>query len=325
MPKSKNEVSKELGLKLYEAMLRVYLFEENLNNLYRQGAISGGLYTGSGNEAVSVGASMTLEEGDIMAPSHRCIGAHFVRGETLRGMMLQILAKAEGGTKGRDNAAHQGSMERGILGMISHLAAMPATAAGCALAQKIKGNDRIALAFIGDGSTSLGDFHETMNNAAVMKLPYVLVIENNQYAYSTPSELQYTCKNLSDRAIGYNIPGETIDGTDVELVYNTVKKAVERARKGEGPSLIETITMRLRGHSAADMAEYVPKKEIEKWQKKHPVSIYKEKIIKKKWLSKKDAEELEARLKKEIDDASEYAKSRPGPEPHSLLDGVYAS
>ncbi len=321
---SAGPISKEMGLLLYEGILRTYLFEENLHLLYRQGDLMGGLYTGSGNEAVAVGAAFALEPGDTMAPSHRGIGAHFVRGETLEGMMLQLMARAEGCTQGRDNAAHQGSMDRGILGMISHLAAMPAVAAGCALAHKIRKNKHVALAFTGEGATSLGDFHETMNLAAVLKLPFVLVIENNQWAYSTPVELQYACESLSDRAAGYGVPGMTIDGTDVELVYQTVSEAVRRARAGEGPTLIETITMRLRGHSAADMAEYVPKQMIEMWKEKHPVSLYREKLIKRGWLSREASGELEKKLKQDIDRAVAYAKSRPLPEPHTALSGVYA-
>ncbi len=317
-------ITKELGRALYEGVLRAYLFEENLHMLYRQGELMGGLYTGSGNEGVAVGASFALEDGDTMAPSHRGIGAHFVRGETLQGMMLQLMARAEGGTQGKDNAAHQGSMERGILGMISHLAVMPATAAGCALAHKIKKNSAVSLAFIGEGSTSLGDFHETLNLAAVLNLPFVLVIENNQWAYSTPTSSQYKCEKLSDRASGYGIPGITIDGTDVEEVYRTVKEAVNRARAGKGPTLIEAVTMRLRGHSAADMAEYVPKEILAKWKKKLPAALYKEELLKRKWITAAESEALEKNIKKEIDDAVTYAKSRPLPEPHITLQGVYA-
>lgn len=317
-------ISREMGLSLYEGILRAYLFEENLHLLYRKGDLMGGLYTGSGNEAVAVGAAFTLEPGDTMAPSHRGIGAHFVRGETLRGMMLQLMARAEGATKGRDNAAHQGSMERGILGMISHLAVMPANAAGCALAHKIRKNSRVALAFTGEGATSLGDFHETLNLAAVMRLPFVLVIENNQWAYSTPTHLQYACKNLSDRAAGYGISGVTIDGTNVEEVYLTVKEAIDKARAGGGPSLIETITMRLRGHSAADMAEYVPQEMIEEWKAKHPVAKYKTCLLERGWLSEKQALDLEKKLKAEIDEAVTYAKSQPLPEPHIAIQDVYA-
>lgn len=307
-------------------MLRTYLFERTLNLLYRQGKISGGLYTGRGNEAVAVGASSVLEEGDTMAPSHRGIGAHFVRGETFRGMMLQILARAEGGTKGRDNSAHQGSMERGVLALISHLATMPSLSAGCALAHQMMaeetGRKNISLAFIGEGSTSLGLFHETLNLAAVLNLPFILVIENNSWAYSTPTELQYTCEELSRRAEGYGIPGVTIDGTDVELVYQTVLTAAERARKGDGPTLIETKTMRLDGHSAADMAEYVPKELKEEWEAKHPVKLYSQKLSKLGYL--RDDSQLRARIQEEIDEAVEYALSRPLPEPETAVDDVYA-
>lgn len=319
-----DKISNEFALRLYEGILRAFLFEENLHNLYRQGKLMGGLYTGSGNEAVAVGAAMALEGGDYIAPSHRCIGAHFVRGETCRGMMLQLMAKAEGGTKGRDNAAHQGSMERGVLPQISHLATMPSLAAGCALAATIKKTKAVALAFIGEGATSLGDFHETMNLAAVLNLPFVMIIENNQWAYSTSTARQYKCERLSDRAHGYGIPGVSVDGTDAELVYSTVKNAVENARRGKGPTLIETITCRLRGHSAADMAEYVPKEMLAEWQAKHPVNLYREKLLTKKVLTAASNEKLEKTLKEEIDAAVEYALKAADPEPYTMLAEVYA-
>jgi len=319
-----SKISKSIGLSLYEQMLRTHLFEENLHLLYRKGEILGGLYTGSGNEAVSVGAAMTLEKGDVVAPSHRGIGAHFVRGETFLGMMLQLLAKKDGGTRGKDNAAHQGSMERGVIGMISHLGVTATTAAGCALAHKIKKNDRVAMGFVGEGTTSLGEFHETMNMAATLDLPFIMVIENNQFAYSTPTERQYRCEELSKRAEGYGIYGETIDGCDVELVYLTILEAVERARQGKGPSLIETITMRLRGHSAADMAEYVPKEKVAEWKDRHPVLNYEHKLVERKWISQKKIEELRLSISEEIEAAVTQAKAAPAPEPWIAVEGVYA-
>lgn len=319
-----SSLDKPLARNLYEQILRTYLFEENLHLLYRKGELMGGLYTGSGNEGVAVASTIMLIEGDVIAPSHRGIGAHFVRGETFRGMMLQLMAKAEGGTKGRDNAAHQGSMKRGILGMISHLAVMPANAMGCALAHKIKKNGNVALGFIGEGSTSLGDFHETLNMAAVLKLPFVMIIENNQWAYSTSTKYQYACKQLSDRALGYGIPGFTIDGTDAELVYQTVNEAVVRARAGQGPTLIEAVTMRLRGHSAADMAEYVPKEVLEEWKEKLPHKLYRDKLMARGWWSEQEDQALVAKISTEIDEAVAYAKNAADPEPWSGLDGVYA-
>lgn len=317
-------VPKETALALYEKMLLTRLFEQRLDLMYKGGDILGGLLLGTGNEAVSVGATSALGKGDIIAPTHRGIGAHFVRGETPKGMLLQILGRAEGGTRGRDNTQHQGSMKLGIIGMISHLGATPTTAAGCALAFKIGKQPNVAMGFTGDGATSLGDFHETLNMASVMNLPYVMIIENNQWAYSTPPQKQYKCAKLSDRSMSYGMPGFTIDGTDVELVYTTVKHAVDRARKGDGPTLIETVTMRLRGHSAADGAPYVPKSMLEEWNAKHPVDIHMKKLTERGWLSDEQNKELVERLNSEIEEAVKYAKQAPYPEGHSLLDGVYA-
>lgn len=317
-------VPREVALAIYEKMLLTQLFEQRLDLMYRNGDILGGMLLGTGNEAVSVAATSTLGEGDVIAPTHRGMGAHFVRGETARGMLLQILGRAEGGTRGRDNTQHQGSMKTGVIGMISHLGATPTTAAGCALAFKIRRQPNVAIGFTGDGATSLGDFHETMNTAAVLKLPFVMIIENNQWAYSTPIQKQYRCEKLSDRAIGYGIPGCTIDGTDAELVYATVKEAVDRARAGEGPTLIETVTMRLRGHSAADGAEYVPKDVLQRWQGRHPVDLYRGKLMERGWLSEADDAARQGAIKLEIEQAVEYAKAAPYPEPHTLFEGLYA-
>ena len=317
-------VPRETALALYEKMLLTRLFEHRLDLMYKGGDILGGMLLGTGNEAVSVGATSTLSKGDIIAPTHRGIGAHFVKGETPRGMMLQILGRAEGGTRGRDNTQHQGSMELGVIGMISHLGATPTTAAGCALAFKIKKQNNVAMGFTGDGATSLGDFHETLNMASVMKLPFIMIIENNQWAYSTPPSKQYACAKLADRATSYGMPGFTIDGTDVELVYTTVRHAVDRARSGGGPTLIETVTMRLRGHSAADGAPYVPKEMLEEWSKKHPVDLHKAKLIERGWLTEAESAALEDRITAEIEEAVEYAKRAPYPEGPTLLEGVYA-
>ncbi|MCB0358097.1 MAG: thiamine pyrophosphate-dependent dehydrogenase E1 component subunit alpha [Bdellovibrionales bacterium] len=324
MTSESSEVSKELGRSLYHWMLRTQILEDSLVRIYKQGAISGGLFTGPGNEAVSVGAAMALQSGDVIAPTHRGNGAHLVRGETVLSMVRQLLARATGPTHGKDNSMHQGSAERGIIGFISHLGATAATAAGAALAFKVTKKPFVALGFVGDGTTSLGDFHETMNAAAVLNVPFVMIIENNQFAYSTPNDKQYRCENLSDRARGYGIPGITIDGTDVELVYRTTRTAVERAREGHGPTLIEAKTMRLGGHSAADGAEYVPPGLIERWREKHPVTTYRNVLIERGWLTDADDRDLRQRLQVEIDEAIETAKSEPYPEARVTLEGVYA-
>ncbi len=322
--KPTGKIDRKLGLKLYQEMLLTYEFEDRLIKLYKQGDLFGGLFTGCGNEGVSVGASSVLQRGDWIAPSHRCIGAHFVRGESLNEMMLQLMARAEGQTKGRDNSAHQGSLERGVISLISHLATSPMLAAGCALGMKQKKKKNVALAFIGEGSTSLGGFHEVLNFSSVLNLPFILVIENNQYAYSTPTENQYRCEKLSDRAISYGMPGVTIDGTDVELVYKTVSAAAERARAGLGPSLIETITCRLHGHSAHDGAEYVPKEVKEKWLKLHPVVKYRRVLMKRGWLTKRSDRELTEKIRADIESAINFAKSKDYPAPEDVTVGVYA-
>jgi 2-oxoisovalerate dehydrogenase E1 component len=320
----RSNIEKKVGLSLYEAMLRTYLFEDRLNTLYRQGELFGGLYTGSGNEAVSAAAALALAKNDIIGPSHRGIGVHFARGVSFKDMMLQLMARGAGGTKGRDNAAHQSSPELGVLGNISHMGAWTPVAAGCALAGVISGEENVALSFIGDGSSSLGIFHETLNCCSVLDIPFILVIENNQYAYSTPNELQFRCENLSDRAIGYGIDGCTIDGTDVELVYQTIKDSVEAARKDKRPRLIETRTMRMRGHSAADEGSYVPKELLEEWQKKDPITQYEKTLLEREWITAGEIDNLREQITSDIETAVGFAKASPLPEVETVLQDVYA-
>ncbi len=322
--KKQPKIDEKLGLSLYEAMLRTFLFEDRLNTLYRQGELFGGLYTGSGNEAVSAAAALALGKEDVIGPSHRGIGVHFARGVSFQDMMLQLMARGAGGTKGRDNAAHQCSPEFGVLGNISHMGAWTPVAAGCALAGVIRDEDIVALSFIGDGSSSLGVFHETLNCCSVMDVPFIMIIENNQYAYSTPNELQFRCEQLSDRALGYGIEGTTIDGTDIELVYATIKESVEAARRDKRPRLIETQTMRMRGHSAADEGSYVPRELLETWGKKDPVTQYEKVLLKRGWHTEDSIRELRESINAEIESAVAFAKASPLPETETVLEDVYA-
>src|SRR5947207_4528309 len=202
---------------------------------------------------------MAIGEGDIIFAMHRDNGAHFVRGMTAREMAVNFLFRKGAMTRGTDGTGHFADAKKKIYGNVSHLGAMVPVAAGAALAQKLSKTGFIVLNYIGDGGASVGEVHEGLMMASVMELPFILVIENNQYAYSTPLELQTHNPKLSDRAIGYGIPGVTVDGTDIEAVYDATYKAIEHARNGKGPSIIETLTMRMRGHAEHDAFEYVPK------------------------------------------------------------------
>ena len=318
------ELSKEQYLQLYYYMRLTREFEESILKLYRQGKIVGGAYTGNGNEATAVGSAFALEKQDYLFPMHRDMGAHLVKGQSLRNLMLQHLARGNSLSKGRDGTGHYADPALRIYGNISHLGAMIPMAAGVALASKLRKERAVALTYIGDGGSNVGDVHESLAMASVMKLPLVLIIENNQFAYSTPVAKQKAMERYSDRAQGYGIPGYTIDGTDLELVYKTCKTAVERAIACEGPTLIESVTMRMHGHSAHDGAEYVPKELIAEWKKKDPVMRIEKVLTDKRILTPKIKEEFEKRVFAELEDATQFAVESPYPPAEDAAVGVYA-
>lgn len=317
-------LSNEDYLRLYYYMRLTREFEESILRLYRQGKIVGGAYTGNGNEATAVGSAFALEKTDYLFPMHRDMGAHLVKGQSVRHLMLQHLARGNSFSKGRDGTGHYADPSLRIYGNISHLAAMIPMAAGVALASKLRKEKSVALTYIGDGGSNVGDVHESLAMASVMKLPMVLIIENNQFAYSTPVAKQKAMEKYSDRALGYGIPGFTIDGTDIDQVYSTCKQAVERARRGEGPTLIESVTMRMHGHSAHDGAEYVPKALIVEWKKKDPVQRIEKLLIDKKILTAKIKEDYERKLFAELEDAIQFAVDSPFPQGEEAAIGVFA-
>lgn len=311
-------------LTLYYYMQLTRHFEMRLASLYRQGKVVGGVYLGTGNEATSVGATYTLKPNDILAPMHRDIGAHFTKGADLNKMALQLLGRADGPTGGKDNGSHHGDKSINTLGMISHLGTMIPVAAGAALAAKLRKTEQVAMHFIGDGTSSIGDFHEGLNFASVMNLPVVYIIENNQYAYSTPNSKQFRCGWLAKRAVGYGIPGIVIDGTDVFEVYRVTKWAVDRARAGKGPTLIESDTMRMRGHSEHDAADYVPEEVKQKWRKKDPIDELVDRL--QSWGVLPDAlkKQIDNQIDDEINTAFDKALAAPEPDGPTAAEGVFA-
>ncbi|MEW5800442.1 MAG: thiamine pyrophosphate-dependent dehydrogenase E1 component subunit alpha [Bacteroidota bacterium] len=324
-PKETPTLSKDQYLQLYFYMRLTREFEESILKLYRQGKIVGGAYTGNGNEATAVGSAFALEKHDYLFPMHRDMGAHLVKGQSLRNLMLQHLARGNSLSKGRDGTGHYADPALKIYGNISHLGAMVPMACGVALASKLRKEKAVVLTYIGDGGANVGDIHESLAMASVMKLPLVLIIENNQFAYSTPVEKQKAMEKYSDRAAGYGIPGYTIDGTDINQVYSACKQAVERARRGEGPTLIESVTMRMHGHSAHDGAEYVPKDLLAAWKKKDPVMKIEKLLTDKKILTPKVKEEYERKIMATLDDAIQFAVESPYPSGEEATVGVYAA
>lgn len=309
---------------IYYFMRLTRAMEDRTRTLFLQGRVVGGVYTAQGHEATTVGAAMMLRDGDCIVPQHRDLGMHLVRGGSPRAVMCQWLARGNSPTLGRDGQMHIGDMHHGIVPMISLLGESLPVACGVALTMKMRKRSTVVLASCGDGATNTGPFHEALNFAAVQKLPIVFVIENNGYAYSTPSYKQFAIQNLSDRAQAYGMPGKTVDGNDVMAVMEAVGEAVEHARSGQGPALVECKTFRVRGHSEADRADYVPKELREEWLAKDPIARFETYLMQQHSLTEADKAEVEARIKAVVSDAVSYAENSPAPDGETVGDYVFA-
>jgi TPP-dependent pyruvate/acetoin dehydrogenase alpha subunit len=320
---SQHRPSGEVLLDVFRAMSTSRRVESRVVELYRQNRITGGCYTGIGNEATSVGLAWPMIEGDVLVPTHRDMGAHLVRGHGVDEIMLQYMKRATSMTGGKDSGLHMGREGTDIVGMISHLAHMMPVAVGVALAERQQGKTSCVVTTVGDGSTSLGDFHESLNFAAVQKLPVVFVIENNQYAYSTPVTIQHAAPRLSDRALGYGMAGEQIDGTDVIAVLDAVSRALDRGRSGGGPTLIESVTMRMRGHSEHDDFRYVPKELIEAWKTWDPLTRTEEHLLREGLIDREGLGRIQKEIDEAIDRAVEAAERAPLPNGPEAEEGLF--
>lgn len=311
-------------IQLYYWMKLSRAFEDRCGKLYRQGEIKGGLYSGIGQEATTVGVGSPLEDGDFVSPLHRDIGLFLMRGADPRRLMAQIMGRATGYSRGHDSWTHAGDLARGIFGAVSHLAATLPVIAGAALAFRQRGLDRIAVGTFGEGTSSRGDFHEAANFVGIHKLGCIFVCVNNQWAYSTPPELSYPVDHVADRAAGYGMFGEVVDGNDLGDVLKAMERAVGRARGGQGPTLLECVTFRLRGHSEHDQADYVDKEELLRWKAKDPVERW-ERFLQ---LKGHDLEEARALVEPPIEmimkDAVAFAKKSPFAPGTAALEDLYA-
>jgi len=315
---------RELAMQSLRYMAMMREVEDRVERkLYRQGKIVGGVYVGRGQEAIPVGVGLTAEPDDVLCPSHRDLALFLIRGVHLRQIFAQYMGRVGGLTRGKDGNMHMGDMGRRIIAIISAMAASVPVAAGAALALKYKGTHNIAYCFFGDGATSRGDWHEGLNFASVQKLPVVYVCNNNQYAYSTPLTKQMACANVSDRAPGYGIPAEIVDGNDVLAVHQAALRAADHARNGAGPYLLECKTFRMTGHSAHDAAEYVPEALWDEWKRKDPITRLEKKIAEKRWATREEIGRLHADIRQEVDAAIEWAENSPFPDASELLDNVY--
>ncbi len=312
-------------LKIQYFLLLTRNLEDRLSALYRQGTITATVFSGRGQEAISVGSTYALEAQDSVSAITRDLGTLLVRGVPPRDIFTQYMGKATSPTGGKERIHYFGDLDRGIIASLSVLGDMIPVMAGVALANRTLGRNAVALTYLGDGAVSTGDFHEGMNMASVLKLPFVLFIENNGYAYSTPVSQQTTVPDLAVKAKCYGIPGVTIDGNDVLEVYRTTRRALEAARSGEGPSIIEAKTMRMQGHSDADNTWYQPEGEMTEWKKRDPLERFERLLRKNGLISDADNLEIETRVRELLEADLEYALRSPDPDPTSTLKGVYGS
>jgi TPP-dependent pyruvate/acetoin dehydrogenase alpha subunit len=318
-------LSKQQCIEIYRFMLLNRKMEVALENLYKQGKVVGGVYFGLGQEACSCASAYALDKDDWFAPMIRNQGSLLVRGFAARDTMMQYMAKADSPTRGRDGTSHFGDIEkRNMVSPISMLGDLIPVLSGVALGARLQGRNVAVMTYIGDGGQSTGVTYEGINFAAVQNLGLVLFVESNEWAYSTPSEMQYRCKDLAERAIGYGIPGIIVDGTDACQVYDAARDAVERAHRGEGPTLIEAKMMRMKGHAIHDAATYVPKPMFDFWKKRDPIARFENYLVKeKKWLSSKENAELISEVERIIEEEREIAVNSPMPTPESAEGGVY--
>jgi len=318
-------LAKKQAIEIYRWMVLNRKMEQALENLYKQGKVVGGVYFGLGQEACSCASAYALAKDDWLAPMIRNQGALLVRGFKPRDIMMQYMAKADSPTKGRDGTSHFGDInERNVVSPISMLGDLIPVMAGVALGARLQGRNIAAMTYIGDGGQSTGVTYEGINLAAVQSLGLVLFVESNLWAYSTPSEMQYKVADLAERAIGYGIPAMIVDGTDTCQVYDAAREAVDRAHRGEGPTLIEAKMMRMKGHAIHDAADYVPKPVFEYWRKRDPISRFENYLVNvKKWLSPQEHKNLLAEIDAYLEKEREFAVNSPMPTPESAEGGVY--
>jgi TPP-dependent pyruvate/acetoin dehydrogenase alpha subunit len=311
-------------VEIYRWMLLNRKMEQALENLYKQGKVVGGVYLGLGQEACSCASAYALRKEDWLAPMIRNQGAVLVRGFPARDIMMQYMAKAGSPTHGKDASSHFGDIgKRQVVAPISMLGDLIPVMAGVALGARLQGHNIAVLTYIGDGGQSTGVTYEGINFAAVQKLGLVLIVENNLWGYSTPAEMQFCIRDLAERAIGYGIPGLIVDGTDACQVYDVVHEACERARRGDGPTMIEAKMMRMKGHAIHDAAEYVPKPLFEYWRKRDPIARFEKFLLGKKWLIADQNRALIADVERELEADREFAVNSPMPESATTPLDVY--
>ena len=300
-------------------------FDERMEALYRQGRLPGAIYSGRGQEGTHVGAAWALRPEDSLFPTHRDLSAQLAKGLDLNRVMAQFWGRIDGYTRGRDGNSHIGDWQGNrTWTVMSHLPIAYPVACGAALAYRRRGEDRVAMGICGDGATSNGRWHEALNVSAIHRLPVVWVVNNNLYAYSTPNPLEFAIPTIAERAAAYGMPGARVDGQDVLEVYRVAHDAVERARAGEGPTLIESLSLRWRGHAGHDPAKYVPKELLDEYMTEHdPVRRFEELLRSHDVVDDDAVKQLEERIETEFREGYEFAQASPFPEPGDVTRGLW--
>ncbi|MCX6997320.1 MAG: thiamine pyrophosphate-dependent dehydrogenase E1 component subunit alpha [Kiritimatiellaeota bacterium] len=313
------------GRALLRCRLLTRLTEDRLVRLYHQGRISGGVYTSRGQEAIGAATAAAGGPDDLYAPLIRDMTVHIGRGEPVLDIFRHYLGRVTGPMKGRDGNVHYGCLARGVYPMISHLGAMLPVVTGAVLARRRQGRPTVGFAYLGDGATSTGDFHEAVNFAAVFDAPVIFVIENNQFAYSTPTARQFRCANLADRAAGYGIEGLAADGNEALDLFQLTRGLVERLRARPRPVLLVCDTMRMRGHGEHDDFAYVPRDLLARYAARDPLDLARARLSAAGALTAAAAARLEQECLAEVDAACQQALAEPPPDPATLTEGVYAA
>ena len=314
-----------LRLDLYRWMRLTRTLDNTMVTMWKQGRGLGGTFSGRGHEAISVSMGLALGPDDLIAPMHRDIGAYLVRGMTPARVFGNLLGRETGPSRGRDANLHgMGDLSLGIVGYVSHIPQQLPLSLGMAMAFKYREQPRVALTVCGDGGTTTGPYHETLNMAALYGAPLVLIVENNKYAYSTPLHQQMATFAIAERAAGYGLTARTEDGNDAEAMYLCIKQAVEQARAGKGPSVIEARTMRMLGHAIHDGAEYVPQELLEEWEARDPLILYRRRLLEEGGAEAAQLDEIDAWAAGEIEQAVAEAEAAPFPDPDTVTERVYA-
>src|SRR6059058_2169605 len=321
--RTKFKLAPEQLLEMFYWLKLMRAFDLRLSILVKQGKVRSGVYTGIGQEAIIVGTCFALRKEDFICPLHRDLGSFLMKGVEPRAMMSQMFGKAAGLSKGRDSALHSGVNELGIFGNTSMLGSNLPVAAGLALTFKMEKTDNVVIAYFGEGASNTGDFHEALNFAGVQQLPVVFICENNQYAYSVPSEKSMAIDDVADRAHGYGFDGVAINGNDVLAVYQATLGALARARGGDGPTLVECKTYRWHGHSEHDKAFYRTDEELAMWKSRDPLPTFTSYLTHMSVLTPEKEREVDERIKNVLDEAVRFAEDSPDPAPEEAVTDIY--